>query len=152
MNADAVPVGESRGRWGDVLTHADGRPYMTRWFMLSKAKCPWTPRIHRFHSSDGEVPHDHPADFFAMAVWGRAREIRYRADFCGRLRVTGERDVLPFVPRFTRAEDIHRIVDPKGMITIVVFMPYRRRWGFWPIINGVCRWVDNMEYKRERKA
>ena len=133
----------------DVLMHEDGRKYLSRWFLLNKTTHPSTPRMHLFHSSDEETPHDHPSDFFAMALWGFATEYLYEHNQDGGLDLVKQRRVLPLVPRFTRAKTIHRIVDPRQLLTIVVFKPYRRRWGFWPLVDGVRSWQDNAVFRRE---
>ena len=129
--------------------HVDGSKYLSRWFLFDKYRMPYTPRLHRFHSSDEEVPHDHPSDFFAIALWGWARELLYKRDENDDVVFDRERWVLPFVPRRTRAETIHRIVEPRVLITIVVFLAYRRQWGFWPLINGKRVWRSHMHFRRE---
>lgn len=132
----------------DVLMHADGRKYLSRWFFFNKHKHPSTPRVHLFHSSDEEVPHDHPSDFFAVALWGWAWEWLYAWDD-GNLVFRRKRLVLPFIPRITRAETIHRIVDPKNLLTVVVFKRYKRQWGFWPLVDGKRKWLSNIHFRRE---
>ena len=137
------------GRRRDVLLHSDGRRYLSRWFLFDKDKRPHTPRLHLFHSSDEPTPHDHPSDFLAMALFGWAREHLYERVPGGGLKETRRRLVLPFVPRYTPAETIHRIVSPRRLVTVVAFRRYHRQWGFWPIVEGVRRWLPHTEFRRE---
>ena len=121
----------------DLLLHHDGSPYMSRWFLFDKNWLPSTPRMHRFWSSDEVTPHDHPSSFIAMAIWGTATEQVFEQDANGKLAHIATNRIRPFVPRWTKASTIHRIVDPKGLLTLVLFMPYQREWGFWPMVDGV---------------
>ena len=142
-----------RSRWRDCLTHIDGRPYLTRWFLFDKRTMPWTPRLHRFHSGDADVPHDHPSDFWAITLWGSATEVIYELTSDRRLIEARRHPVLPFIPRFTRGNTIHRIIDPKRMYTFVIFKKYQRQWGFWPTDEcGKAKWVRHTEFKRGRIA
>ena len=111
-----------------VRKQSTGEMYMRRWCLNLFG---WTIRIHRFLKPD-DLWHDHPFDFWALTLWGGAKELFPDRE---------PRYVLPFGVRRYKAEDVHCVTACEGMVTLIVAAPRRREWGF--VIDGVWRhWRD----------
>lgn len=138
-----------------MLRHADGRPYLSR--LVMELPGGWSVRLHRFHSSDGPHPHDHPWPFVALSVWGFGiEEIWWRDRARGMAWAVRQRRILPFVPRFYCAFAVHRVLWPRQLVTVVVTGRRIRTWGFW-LPSGVRRrgrsvhgrrWVRHSDHVR----
>ena len=86
---------------------------------------------HHFHADDHSVPHDHPFDFIAVTLWGSAKEVNYKRQGKSVIK-DGIRKLRPLsLPRFYKAEHIHRITDARGLRTLCFIIRRRRQWGFW---------------------
>lgn len=124
------------------LTHNDGKPYMSRWWLMPRwLLAPdetghlfpkgWVPikiRLHHIHSEDYDRDlHDHPADYRTMLIDGYYVE----EDVFG-----NRRGYLAGDSRCARAETFHRIsmVSEKGVWTIFMMGKKRLSWGF--LVNG----------------
>ena len=141
----------------DDLRHGDGRSYLRRW--IAELPGGWSVRVHRWDSSDGAHPHDHPWPFFSVALWGSAfEELWWRgSDGAWRARL---RTVRPLAPRWYRAASVHRVLAPSALTTLVVTGPRSREWGFWlpSVVSGreafrrgvrpQFRWVPHSEHRR----
>lgn len=107
-----------RSPLGWFLGRNDIGNYMHRWYLQT----PWfTVRLHHILRSDeARALHDHPWDFCSLLLSGGYLEVR--------------QDVVKWWPRFSivrrRAEDLHRLVIPKPVWTLVITGPKRREWGF----------------------
>ena len=119
-----------------TLMHDGGGVYMRRWYSRWLHDKGWpSGHLHCFHTSDGDVPHDHPWHFVAITLWGwwRAREQRFE---------TGRQRIVPMprralgIVRLYRATTIHRIEVTGRVWTIIVHGPRIRDWGFWRIGEG----------------
>lgn len=84
-------------------------------------------RIHEWHADDDDhrYYHDHPSDFITFVLKGGYTDVSDNGN-----------DVLSFGSiRYRKAEYQHSVqkVLP-GTITILLFFPVRRRWGF--LVDG----------------
>lgn len=102
-----------------------GKPYLARVVFFERV------RLHLFLHGDTGPHHDHSYDFWAVALFGMAREEVRFAMLDGMGSGVLERRIWPLVPRFYRARNAHRILRPRWLVTLVVNGPYHRRWGFW---------------------
>ena len=120
----------------------EGAMYMRRWclnvFGVSL-------RLHRFHEPDNRF-HDHPFDFMAVTLWGKAKEALGTPDN------HVMRKVRLFVPRFYKADSPHCVVECLGMWTLVVTGRFKRLWGFYTE-DGWVPWheIDTWNIYRERR-
>ena len=133
----------------DMLPHADGTSYMRRWMMLGGRV-----RLHMFDSPDGDMPHDHPFSFMAITLFGSGKETLYsRAEMTHDSGVVAvwprQRSIIPLLPRFYEATDVHRINQCRRLVTLVFAGRRKRDWGFWvPNGYGWRSWVHHSEYVR----
>ena len=130
-------ISSARSRMGEIvraelIRRADGRPYLARLVFADRL------RIHLFLAGDEGPPHDHPFDFWSVALFGTAgEEVSYPDRITGRpSRGVLHRRVWPLIPRRYLAEHSHRIVRPRLLITVVWNGRRRRPWGFWPLGSG----------------
>ena len=111
----------------------DGRPYLWRMVVAERV------RLHLFLHGDHGCPHDHPFEFWAIALFGTAvEEVRWCAGeeieaLTGTRTGLGtiQRRIWPLVWRRYTATTAHRILRPRLLLTLVVNGPYVRKWGFW---------------------
>ena len=103
--------------------------------------------IHNFINDDMVTPHDHPFDFVALTLWGRAEEILYKVDNSTQDRAyeSKRRKVGIGSLRKYLAEDVHRFVNVRNLWTICLIIRRRRVWGFWTN-HG---WVPHTEFIRK---
>lgn len=120
--------------------------YFWRWELL---RTRWgNVYLHQFVGSDVfRDPHDHPADFISIGLWGSYFEFSYLA-------LNGHggtyRDILqsrwytvPWVRRFP-ATFLHRIMYANAW-TLVITYNYHRAWGF---VDQTGTWIKSDQYVR----
>jgi len=111
--------------------------------------------FHRFMNSDGDIPHDHPFNFYTYVISKGYREVRYLPN--------PNNGVLhPFVVErkkgslaFRRAEDIHQVVVDRtyeikeieeAPLTMCVMLRRRRIWGFIERSDTGYTWTNWKDY------
>lgn len=102
--------------------------------------------LHVFYASDDDPdPHDHPADYLTVVLWGG-----YWDETWSRARQVIRR-VLMFPGRIARrrAEHIHRahLLGTRAW-TLFFFGRRRRDWFFWTV-DGPIYWEDYLKLKRK---
>ena len=114
----------------------DGDLYLRRYYLLRTRLV--SVFIHYIARSD-EDPflHCHPWDFIAVLLSGSYVEEG----------TTGHRRIWPFIPRFRRAEHLHRLHLARPIWTLFIHFRRRRVWGFMTE-NG---FVEHMKYFEQRE-
>lgn len=137
MSADPgkQPIVRTWLQWrGFRIYRHDLGDYMQRWILQT----PWGAlRVHHILRSDaGTDLHDHPFDFWSLLLTGGYEEIR----------ALGPLVESQWYPRLSlvrrRAEDLHRLIVPSPVWTLVWAGPRRRGWGF----QTPDGWVSWREY------
>lgn len=126
-----------RGRFAplpdpDLVIAPDGVPYLYRWHLARTN--PGSCYFHIQVADDPERPlHDHPADNCSVILSGGYDELLDMApqDMAGPPTTYKRRsgDMI-----FRKAEWAHRLLLPPGFrytMTLFMFGPKRREWGFW---------------------
>lgn len=107
--------------------------YMTRWHLIPRNKyC--NIYLHRFHSSDDAILHDHPWWSVSFLLKGCLwEELRAKSGRCFDRRI-------PWLwPVYRRAKMLHRLdVYDSPVWTLFITGPVSRRWGF----STPAGWVD----------
>lgn len=126
-------------RWSKINTYLERFPLIkTPWFRVY---------LHKFLSADANRrPHDHPARFIAIGLWGGYVETQhlFTTSGSGFTESTMMREYdAPFIRSFT-PNYIHKIasVRPNTWTLVIVFKPVRV-WGFWGI-NG--SFIEHKDY------
>lgn len=123
-------------RWGTV-SNLDGTPHFHRlplifskWFSVY---------LHHFVGpDDARHPHDHPARFTTIGLWGSYKERLYKnGEYVG-----VRQSCAPWIRSFG-AEHAHNIFDCNAW-TLVIKGPVTRQWGFW---LGRGRWQYCKDYE-----
>lgn len=142
------------------LRHADGRPYMDRYwlFRIGGGEYPWFgARVHHILSSDNDLAmHDHPWPFVSIILRGGYREVRLACDFPrernwytnvgDRATLVTSHDYTAGAVLFRRASTWHLLHLAPGQeaVTLFITLPKLQSWGFlWR-----SRKVDWREFDR----
>lgn len=121
------------------LWHADGTPYMERFWLLpySDDRRRYAARVHHIASADYDRElHDHPWDFWSVVLSGGYTEARpvnpLKLDFMQGYENCRYTERRAGSIAFRRATDRHRIVHVEpNTWTLFITGPQRQWWGFY---------------------
>jgi hypothetical protein len=140
-----------------TIPKPDGKPYLTRYYLLLKDRMRGNAFLHHFHSSDmddaddGEggrvlLLHNHPFKFSVSFVL-TGGYIEERRDANG---LVYTRTVKPFTFNWISSKDFHRVqlLDEKNGAWTLFFTGSRknRSWGFWN--RATNEYIDYKNYEK----
>lgn len=123
------------------IVSKSGDLHFCRWAIL---ECSWfNIYIHLLCKSDEDKHlHSHPWWFMSMVLLGEYEEqLLTQNEGYDSWKIV---KALPFIPRFRRTNQYHKIQLDNPVLSLVITGPKQNWWGYWLSVN---RQVDNAEYR-----
>lgn len=134
-----------------VTINVDGKPYLTRCYLLGKDWRWGNVYLHHFHSSDqGDDLHNHPWAWGLSLILAGGYSEEYRDDWDGKCGWTvARREKRPGQLNLIRSYDFHRVDlhdETRGAWTLFFTGPRTQDWGFWDRHTQTFKdWRENPE-------